>query len=298
MQLKSLEIFLAVVEHGSFSMAAQHLYTVQSNITNHIKKLEQELDCELLSRQNPILVTSAGQDLLHYASKILALHQQCKAHFLDHEINQDIPIKIGSMETAATMRLPELFHFIFQKYPDIQLNLQTAPTRDLIDFVQQSKIDCAFVAHTDPIPNLYCLHVWTEKLLLVCSQKLALKLDRNDLQKVKFIGFKQGCSYRHIIELFLQDYQLPASQILEMNSLDGMLNCVLLGMGCAILPEKFVLNSQYFHQLKCFELSDHLAISNTYFIANDPNTWSKNLAFLFPLIKEFSLENLKKQATH
>ena len=57
--------------------------------------------------------------------------------------------------------------------------------------------------------------------------------------------------------------------------------------------EKFVLNSQYYRQLKCFELSDHLAISNTYFVANEPNTWSKNLAFLFPLIKEFSHENLK-----
>ena len=43
MLLKSLEFFLAVAESGSFSLAAQKMYTVQSNITSHVKKLEEEL---------------------------------------------------------------------------------------------------------------------------------------------------------------------------------------------------------------------------------------------------------------
>ena len=59
MLLKSLEIFLAVAESGSFSLAAQRMYTVQSNITSHVKKLEEELGVILLNRNNPVTLTNA-----------------------------------------------------------------------------------------------------------------------------------------------------------------------------------------------------------------------------------------------
>lgn len=52
MLLKSLEFFLAVAESGSFSLAAQKMCTVQSNITSHVKKLEEELGVILLNRHS------------------------------------------------------------------------------------------------------------------------------------------------------------------------------------------------------------------------------------------------------
>ena len=60
MLLKSLEFFLAVAESGSFSLAAQKMYTVQSNITSHVKKLEEELGVILFNRNNPVTLTNAG----------------------------------------------------------------------------------------------------------------------------------------------------------------------------------------------------------------------------------------------
>ncbi|RPE31601.1 regulatory helix-turn-helix LysR family protein [Acinetobacter sp. BIGb0102] len=77
MQIKSLEMFMAVVKLGSFSEAAKRLHTVQSNVTSHIKKLETELKVELLHRQNPIQPTRAGIQLYGYAEKMLDLHKSC-----------------------------------------------------------------------------------------------------------------------------------------------------------------------------------------------------------------------------
>ena len=58
---------------------------------NHIKKLEDELNCELLSRQSPIRPTSAGQQLRHYAEQMIELPQQAKFHFSDQTLCHDVP---------------------------------------------------------------------------------------------------------------------------------------------------------------------------------------------------------------
>lgn len=61
MQLKSLRMFEAVHSAGSFGAAAQRLHTVQSNVTAHIKKLEDELQVQLIERSSsPIKLTPAG----------------------------------------------------------------------------------------------------------------------------------------------------------------------------------------------------------------------------------------------
>ncbi|QJX02702.1 LysR family transcriptional regulator [Alcanivorax sp. IO_7] len=81
MLIRSLEIFRAVVDSGSFSAAAERLHTVQSNVTAHVKKLETELDARLLERRNPVVATPAGRQLLAYARRIVELHDDALSRF-------------------------------------------------------------------------------------------------------------------------------------------------------------------------------------------------------------------------
>ncbi|AOA58399.1 LysR family transcriptional regulator [Acinetobacter larvae] len=277
MQLKSLQVFLTVIEQGSFSAAAQSLHTVQSNITNHIKKLEAELQCELISRQQPIRITSAGQQLQHYATQILQLHQDALNHFL-HQ-NQQLPdvLNIGSMETTAAFRLPELFHQIKQQYPQLRLNVLSQPSRQLIDAVLAHELDCAFIANSHPLPNLYNLPIWQEKLVLVMAKHIELELCADQLMQHQFIVFRQGCSYRHSIENLLAYYNLPSSLMVEMGSLDGIMGCVSLGMGLSILPEAYVNHTRYSDRLKLVPIEEHIAQVTTYLIAQRPETWRSGM---------------------
>lgn len=277
MQLKSLEIFMAVVEHKSFSIAAEKQHTVQSNITSHIKKLEQELGCELLSRQTPIRVTNAGQQLLDYATKMVQLHHDAKSHFLSDRLSQDVPLKIGSMESTAAFRLPYELHAVLKQFPQLKFNIFTQPSRQLIDAVMQHEFDCAFIANTVEVPHLYNLPVWQEKLVLVAAKHLDVQLNAESLIQHRFISFRQGCFYRRRIETFLQSFALPASLILEMGSLDGIVGCVSLGMGLAILPERYLHQTRFSEHLQYIEIEQSIAQSTTYLIAQQPETWGSNL---------------------
>ena len=55
MDLRQLNTLVAIADHGSFSAAARALYTVQSNVSGHIARLERDLGVTLVDRQRGIL---------------------------------------------------------------------------------------------------------------------------------------------------------------------------------------------------------------------------------------------------
>lgn len=285
MQIKSLEMFLMVVKLGSFSEAAKHLHTVQSNVTSHIKKLESELKVQILHRQNPITPTRAGLQLHSYAEKILGLQQEIYNTF--HHAAQDnlLPLNVGSMETTAAVRLPTLFQNLQHQHQNFRFTLTTGASRQLIDDVRASQLDCAFIANDQPIDGLFNEHIWTEKLVLISAKKMEENLSKKVLSQKKFIAFKQGCSYRKAIDLFLNAYGLPATQILEMGSLDGIVSCVSLDMGVAILPLSYVEQSYYSSKINIHEIDEDFAQIKTYLIADDPNKWGANMVNFLEFLK-------------
>ena len=74
MTLQQLRFLIAVAESGSINAAAQRLYTAQSNISNAVKSLEQELHLEIFTRSSRgVTLTNDGTELLGYARHILSV---------------------------------------------------------------------------------------------------------------------------------------------------------------------------------------------------------------------------------
>lgn len=285
MQIKSLEVFLTVVKLGSFSEAAKALHTVQSNVTSHIKKIEAELGVEVLHRQNPIIPTRAGLQLYDYAEKIINLQRDMLDTFCKSKIVKSIPLKIGSMETTAAVRLPLLFQNIQKIDQDLPFSLTTGSSRSLIDQVRTSKLDCAFIANNSPIEGLFNFHIWTEKLVLISSKNVPIILSKEFLSNKNFIAFKQGCSYRRTIDLFLSFNRLPTTNILEIGSLDGIVSCVSLDIGLAILPLSYVKQSHFYKSIRVHEIDDSFSNINTYLIADMPSKWGTNMGHFLEYLK-------------
>src|SRR5215469_4900712 len=69
---KQLRAFVTLARTGSFTLAAKELNLTQSAISHSIKSLEQDVGCLLLNRMGKkVLLTQAGEQLLHHADKIL-----------------------------------------------------------------------------------------------------------------------------------------------------------------------------------------------------------------------------------
>ena len=88
MDFKQLESFVAVVDEGSFSNAADRLQLSQSMVTIHVRNLEAELGARLLNRTTRSMELSAdGKTFYYYAKQMLRLHRD--SMFALTRANQD-----------------------------------------------------------------------------------------------------------------------------------------------------------------------------------------------------------------
>lgn len=72
MQLKQFQYFVVSADMGSFKKAADALYTTQPHVSKIIKALEEELNLQLLNRENRgVSLTPEGKKVYEYACEIL-----------------------------------------------------------------------------------------------------------------------------------------------------------------------------------------------------------------------------------
>lgn len=77
LDIDALRALRAIQQHGGVTRAAEALGLTQSAVSHKVKRLETSLDCDLLNRRaGAPMFTSAGQDLLDYAARILGLHDE------------------------------------------------------------------------------------------------------------------------------------------------------------------------------------------------------------------------------
>ena len=69
MELRQFKYFVAIVDCGSLSRAAQQLFIAQSALSKQMAELEAELGTQLLLRsRNGVAMTEAGKVFYEYAT--------------------------------------------------------------------------------------------------------------------------------------------------------------------------------------------------------------------------------------
>lgn len=277
MQHKSLRLFLSVAETGSFVAAAERHNTVQSNVTAHIKKLEQELGVQLIDRNGRARLTSSGHTLVRYAQQILTAHDEALELFHGREPPRG-QLRLGAMETTMALRLPSILADFHARHNEVDIQLQTGPTAELVSDLLEGKLDAAFVAGPVEHERLHGVKAFSERLILVAAQPMESLPSAQALRSVPFLAFRQGCSYRQRIELLLASCGVSAGRIFEFGSLDAILGCVAAGMGYALLPQATVDAHRHRFGIHSLALPVPLASVDTYLATLPSPTWSPALA--------------------
>ena len=99
-----LRSLVSVVDAGNFTRAAEQLNLTQSTVSQHILRLEQQLDSRLLDRsQRQILPTEEGERLLGFARRILQLGEEAR-EALSIEHSEGV-LRLGLPEDFAGERI-------------------------------------------------------------------------------------------------------------------------------------------------------------------------------------------------
>ncbi|MGI9102323.1 MAG: LysR family transcriptional regulator [Terriglobales bacterium] len=261
MDASDLALFAEVAHTGCISKAAINLNTVQSNVTQRVQLLEDELGVPLFYRHSRgVTLTTAGGQLLPYAERIARLVGEAKQAAMDGPVPHG-QISIGAMETATALRLPPLLSAYASRYPDVDIEINTGPTAGLIEQVLERHIEAGFVAGPLEHPELLAIPVIQEELVVVTAPWIRSlpALAGNPQGGVKIIVFRSGCSYRVRLENLLAARGIVALRRLELGSLDGIVGCVAAGIGLTLLPRIVVEQSERDGRVAIHRLPAHEA---------------------------------------
>lgn len=278
MDLNGLRVFLAVAESGSVSAAAKRTHYVQSNITAHIKKLEQELGVVLFMRESRgMRLTSAGFILQDYAERLLHLASEAKDAVRDM-IEGGGALRIGSMETAMAVRLPPMLKQLHAQLPKADIRVQTGRTQSLIEQVLTHKLDCAFIGGEVHHPNLVVHRVFEEELVLLTPKNA----DERALSIL--LVFRSGCIYRDKAEQWMREQGRIPYKIMEYGALEGIVGCVDAGLGCTLVPRRVVENKNFMGSFNVTSLPPHIAQVTTHLVYRNDTPVTQTLNTLLSIL--------------
>ncbi|ABC22452.1 LysR family transcriptional regulator [Rhodospirillum rubrum] len=246
MDLAALAVFRTVAREQSVTRAAELLGRVPSNVTTRVQQLEAEIGVALFQRDKKRMVlTAAGETYLDYAERILNLAEEAQ-----QRVKPLAPfgtLRVGSMECAVASRLPAPLARYSAAWPQVRIELTTAPTRPLIEAVLARRIDCALIALPSgegwlgPTP-LDTVPVFREDLVLLLPHGHPEVHTAEDIKPRTLATFAPGCTYRGLAEDWLTDQgrRQMAFAIQEVRSYHAMFACTAAGSCVSVMPRGLV----------------------------------------------------------
>ncbi len=266
MNTNDLNLFEAVAHHGSFTKAAEAMFTVQSNVTTRIKNLEEEFGAQLFTRTNrKVELTAEGEILIKYSKQLNHLLEEARRSICKTDVVKG-QVKIGFLETMMTLSGPELVNELAVKFPFVDLDFRSAMRATLISDVLNYKLDAAFVPAPLDIPELEQIKIKDEQVVVVAHAdcgSIDELLKRNPL---KAIVFDQGCVFRARLDSWLVSKGISQYHKTVMNSIEGVVNFIESGIGFSFLPADIISTFYSNRKIKTFSLPKELGLMTTILI--------------------------------
>ena len=239
-----LQVFLAVVQAGSYTAAARRLHLTQPAVSRQIQRLQKQLGVRLFRRVGRgMLPTHAGERLIGTARKILALSQRVEEDLAGLRGEMVGVLRVAGSGAVAWYVLSRLLPAFRLACPGVGFQLLPLSPRDAGQALAEGRLDLLLSEETFLGRKLLCdLLVRMETVLVVPSDeywKRRKRLPLRNLAKMDLILPARGTPARNFLEEYLvgREILLPDSlRLLEVQDPGAVLPLVAAGLGTALLP--------------------------------------------------------------
>jgi len=243
MDLKQLRSLVAIADHGTFSAAAKHLGTVQSNISAHLARLEKHLGLSLVDRTTGHL-TEEGDLVVARARRIIHEIEDIDAdiHSLGGEAAGDC--RIGTIGTTARWLMPPLLNSVTRRHPDVRITLVEGVTSSLLTGLAAGELDAAVVHLPVTDPGLEVREMFAEELILLTHAEHPLAgretISITELAEHPILLTPRGTGQRRIVDRAAANKGVSLRPQAEIDGVRLMASLAFDGFGAAIVPASAV----------------------------------------------------------
>jgi DNA-binding transcriptional LysR family regulator len=263
MDLRQLEMVIAVADNGSFTRAGQELHVAQSAISRKVKMLEDEFGEFLFKRVSKrVYVTPAGETLLIYARKIFQDLRNASLEISELARLERGQLRIGAGMIACTYILPPVLEKFRALYPRIDLQVVTGPTNVLVSNLRANLIELGVLTLPIRYRDLKVLPLWTEEMVVVTSVKhpvLAKKqsIKAEELSNYPLITFPKNAHTRAVVDAFFRETGVTARIVMEAENVATIKPLIKMDLGVSIIPFRAIADEVKRKELHYLRIRNH-----------------------------------------
>lgn len=235
LDIDALRALRAIHQHGGVTRAAESLGLTQSAVSHKVKRLETSLDCDLLSRRpGAPMFTSAGQDLLDYAARILGLHDEALLSLTKTDLAGRI--LLGLTEDTTCSDLSRILGRFHRLHPQVTVRTKVRMSVVLRGMLDRGELDAAIV-------QIFAHEVRPKDVVLFREGLHWVRLAGSTMPEdgpIPFLSFDDDCFYRHWAMDIGQDDGALLETVFECSSAAGIVAGVLAGLGVALLSNRHI----------------------------------------------------------
>lgn len=240
--IRQLHYFLALVQAGSFSRAADTVGVTQSTLSAAIQTLENELGSVLVDRSGRrIQLLPAGEDLAARARDIIAQVEELPDHARQAALPLKTRLRLGVIPSIAPYLLPKLLPATAKAFPDLHLTVREGLTRAMLEAVRSGALDVALIAQPYQLDDFETVHIGRDPFYLAVKRDHPLsnrdKVDAVDLQSQPFLLLENGHCLREHVMAAIGAKPYESGGDVHATSIVTLIQLVEFGMGVTLLPE-------------------------------------------------------------
>ncbi|MCC8455654.1 LysR family transcriptional regulator [Streptomyces rochei] len=244
MDLRQMEVIVAVADTGGFTAAARRLHVVQSAVSGTVRSLERELGTPLFDRTtHRVALTPAGEAFVPAARATL------RAAELARDAVEAVKGQLHGRITVGTMQgvwagLHHALAALRTEHPGVVVQLRQAAVADIRQALREGTVDLAVVAlDRQQQRGLITRLLSREEMVVVASPCRELpgttpdnEVDLADVAQVPLVDFSPGWAIRYAVDRAFRAAGVEHTTTFEVNDIVAAAELVRNDLGVCIMP--------------------------------------------------------------
>jgi DNA-binding transcriptional LysR family regulator len=250
--IKLLKNFLAITRHKSVAAASREIGLTAAAAGQQLQQLEHEIGVELFDRtKRSLTLNSNGRAVIEPIQEIISKYEA-----LGSSLKTDLSgtIVLGALVSTLMGAFGKTLNELKQNYPELEIKLIAGLSSNFLDQVIEGSLDAAIVTESPyALPqNVQWTELYKEPMILIVPS--SLKLSEHLINELPFIRFERNTWTGHLVEQTIRVNKLKIQDVMELNSVEAIIELVRQGLGYSIVPQLANISWSSDRQLKIQKL--------------------------------------------
>lgn len=282
------QFLLDLYKIKNITKVAQQQFLTQPAMTKRIRRIEEELGCQIVLRsKRGVTFTAVGESVVRYCEQMLNLQSQLK-----NEINLSQGVVGGSLDLGSSLnysrfRLPAVLRTYQQRYPMVGIRITTGHSRNLYRQLLEGKLSLAIIRGN---------FVWSDASLLLSSEPVCLvrsnEVKDRSLSELTYIGHRTDPDEERRIEQWMVENQIIPGTRLWIDDISTCREMAQAGVGWTIIPS--ICLDNFIGDIMPLSLQDGtLLLRNTYVLYRSACADLQQVKLFLSVLQEMTNEGMR-----